>query len=150
MSNRVLATEASFAGRWPISGERNSGHERSALILTDDDHVSGNLPSLVEQCGLEPICLSSIGQLRTGALDDRATLILCDDVLPDGDFRDALRILTAAARTIPVIVFSRIADWDSYLRAVRLGAYDCMRYPFRNAELQWILRQIIGAPPAKA
>lgn len=152
MNNRMVLAgeEVSFAGRSPITRGPNSGYERSALILAGDGHAIGNLPSLVEKCGLNPVCLSSVGELRTGALDDRATLILCEDVLPDGDFRDAIRVVTAAARKIPVIVFSRIADWDSYLRAVRLGAYDCMRYPFRSGELQWILKQIISAPPSKA
>ncbi|MGB9464373.1 MAG: hypothetical protein WBR10_04620, partial [Candidatus Acidiferrum sp.] len=75
--------------------------------------------------------------------------LLCEEVLPDGNFRDALRILATAARKIPVIVFSRIADWDSYLQAVRLGAYDCVRYPFRSGELRWILGQITRANQVK-
>jgi DNA-binding NtrC family response regulator len=84
-----------------------------------------------------------------GALDERTALLLCEQVLPDGDFRDALRILAAAARKIPVIVFSRIAGWDTYLQAVKLGAHDCLRYPFRRGELKWILGQIIGAQHTK-
>lgn len=153
MSSRSFsaASGTTFEGRWP-NGVRHAtgGYERSALILTGDEHASERVPSLVAECGLEPICIGSVGELRTGALDKSTALILCEDVLPDGDFRDVLRVLTAAARKIPVIVFSRFADWDSFLRAVRLGAYDCMRYPFGSRELQWILRQIIRTPQTKA
>jgi DNA-binding NtrC family response regulator len=149
MSSHSLSTVdgARVEPRWPDGGRHaTGGYDRSALILTGDEHASENLPSQVAECGLEPVCLGSVGELRTGALDKSATLILCQDDLPDGDFRDVLRFLTAVARKIPVIVFSRIADLDSYLRAVRLGAYDCTRYPFRSGELQWILRQILRAP----
>lgn len=152
MSGQILsAGNASvLEERWPAWGERTAdGYERSALILTGDEQAGEGLPSLVTECGLEPVRLSSLGELRTGALDERAAVLLCEEVLPDGNFRDALRILATAARKIPVIVFSRIADWDSYLQAVRLGAYDCVRYPFRSGELRWILGQITRANQVK-
>jgi DNA-binding NtrC family response regulator len=135
--------------RCPVSSGRTAIDERSALILAGDEHACMNLPAIVFACGFEPLRLDSIGELRTGALDDRAALVLCEEVLPDGDFRDALHIVRMAASEIPVIVFSRIADWDSYLRAVRLGAYDCLRYPFRRGELQRIVTQMMGAAQAK-
>jgi DNA-binding NtrC family response regulator len=153
MSSRSFTTTdgTTLEQRWLAGGRHTTGgYERTALILTSDEHATERVPPMLAECGLEPICLSSIGELRTGALDKSAALILCEDVLPDGDFRDVLRVLTAAARKIPVVVFSRFADWDAYLRAVRLGAYDCMRYPFHSRELQWILRQIMRAQQARA
>jgi DNA-binding NtrC family response regulator len=153
MSSRsfTASDEPTFERRWSDGGRNTTGgYERSAVILTGDKHASERVPPLLADCGFEPICLGSVGELRTGALDKSAVLILCEDVLPDGDFRDVLRVLAAVPRKIPVIVFSRFADWDSYLRAVRLGAYDCMRYPFRSGELEWILRQIIWTPRTKA
>jgi DNA-binding NtrC family response regulator len=153
MSSRsfIAADKATFERHWSDGGRHTTGgYERSAVILTSDEHASERVPPMLAECCFEPICLDSVGELRTGALDKRAALILCEDVLPDGDFRDVLRVLAATARKIPVIVFSRFADWDSYLRAVRLGAYDCMRYPFRSGELEWILRQIIWTPRTKA
>lgn len=136
---------------WPRRGGRTAGgYEKSALILTGDEQACENLAPALTECGFEPVRLGFVGELRTGALDERAALLLCEQFLPDGDFRDALRILTIAAKKIPVIVFSRIADWDSYLQAVKLGAFDCLRYPFRHGELQWILGQIHRAQHSKA
>jgi DNA-binding NtrC family response regulator len=136
---------------WPGRGGRTAGgYEKSALILTADEQACENLAPALTECGFEPVRLGSVGELRMGALDGRAALLLCEQFLPDGDFRDVLRVLTVAAKKIPVIVFSRIADWDSYLQAMRLGAYDCLRYPFRCGELQRILRQIIRAQHTNA
>ena len=136
---------------WPGRGGRAAGgYEKSALILTADEQACENLAPALTECGFEPVRLGSVGELRMGALDGQAALLLCEQFLPDGDFRDALRVLTVAAKKIPVIVFSRIADWDSYLQAMRLGAYDCLRYPFRCGELQRILRQIIRAQHTNA
>jgi DNA-binding NtrC family response regulator len=134
----------------PVCGGRTAGgYERSALILAADEQACENLAPVVTECGFEPVRLGSVGELRMGALDERTALLLCEQVLPDGDFRDALRILAAAARKIPVIVFSRIAGWDTYVQAVKLGAHDCLRYPFRRGELKWILGQIIRAQHTK-
>lgn len=153
MSSRVLSTGdgSLLEQRWPACGGRTaSGYERCALILTGDEEAGESLSPLVTECGLEPVCLGSLGELRTSALDERAALVLCEEVLPDGNFRDALRILAAVVRKVPVIVFSRIADWDSYLQAMKHGAYDCLRYPFRSGELQWILGQIIRGRQTRA
>lgn len=128
----------------------NQRHEKSALILTGDDRVGENLPAIVSECELDPVRACSVGELRLGALDKRTALVLCEEVLPDGDFRDALRIVSSIARRVPVLVFSRVADWDTYLRAMRLGAYDCLRFPFRSGELQRIVRQIVGIPRQNA
>jgi len=48
------------------------------------------------------------------------SLLLCEEQLPDGTFRDALNFLSGTTRHIPMIVFSRIAEWENYLEAVRL------------------------------
>jgi len=116
---------------------------KRALILTGDPHAKEALPPLIIACGFEPVRLSAIGDLRTGGLDSAAVLLLCEESLPDGDFRDALRILNHSARKIPVIVFSQLADWDGYLRAMQAGAFDFLRYPFLSGELQRVLRLVV-------
>jgi DNA-binding NtrC family response regulator len=114
-----------------------------ALILTGDEKASSSLPGLVQQCGLEPLSLSTMAALRSCRLNSRISLLLCEERLPDGTFRDALGFLRGMAQPIPVIVFSRIAEWENYLEAMRQGAYDCLRYPFRTGELQWIIGRML-------
>jgi len=41
------------------------------------------------------------------------------------------------------VVFSRLGEWDHYLEAIRLGAFDCLRYPFRTGELRWVVNRAL-------
>jgi DNA-binding NtrC family response regulator len=114
-----------------------------ALILTADECASATLPGIIQQSGLQPIAIGTIRHLRSYRLNSAISLLLCEDRLPDGTFRDALNVLRGMERRTPVIVFSRIAEWENYLEAVRCGAYDCLRYPFRAGELQRIIFQLL-------
>lgn len=115
-----------------------------ALILTGDEAAAAILPGIVRPCGLQPISIGTLAYLRSYHRNSTISLLLCEEQLPDGTFRDALNFLDGTARHIPVIVFSRIAEWENYLEAVRCGAYDCLRYPFRSGELERIICQIHG------
>lgn len=122
---------------------RNSLSVGRALILAADEIASATLPVLILQSGLQPISMCSVTKLRSCKLQSPISLLLCEERLPDGNFRDALGCLRQAGQRTPMIVFSRTAEWENYLEAVRCGAYDCLRYPFRAGELQQIIRVML-------
>jgi DNA-binding NtrC family response regulator len=122
---------------------RSSMTIRRALILTGDEAAAAILPGIIQQSGLQPISIATLAYLRSYRWNSTISLLLCEERLPDGTFRDALNFLGGTARHIPVIVFSRIAEWENYLEAVRVGAYDCLRYPFRTGELERLICQIL-------
>lgn len=117
--------------------------QRSVIILTADENASLELPKLALQCGLEPVSLGRIADLKSCLLNSRVSLVLCEERLPDGSFHEALQFLRSITRSVPLIVFSRMAEWENYLEAMRFGAYDCLRYPFRRGELQWIVGRML-------
>jgi DNA-binding NtrC family response regulator len=118
-----------------------------ALILTADEAAAAILPRVIQESGLQPISIGTLADLRSYHWNSTISLLLCEEQLPDGTFRDALNFLAGMARHIPVIVFSRIAEWENYLEAVRCGAYDCLRYPFRSGELERIICQMLEQQP---
>jgi len=125
---------------------RRSMTIRRALILTADEAAAAILPGIIQQSGLLPISIATLAYLRSYHWNSTISLLLCEEQLPDGTFRDALNFLGGTARHIPVIVFSRVAEWENYLEAVRCGAYDCLRYPFRPGELERLICQILEQP----
>ena len=127
--------------------EERGGSISSGLILTADKQATEQLTHQMAECGLQSVCLGSLLELQVSTLNCNSALLLCEESLPDGTFRDALRVIQSIGRRIPVIVFSRIADWESYLEAVRFGAYDCLRYPFRKGELRWIVARMLRTSP---
>ena len=136
--NNLLVT-----GRLVSDGTHRSTIVGRALILTADPTALANLPGLVQESGLQPISMSTIAQLRSYRLNDAISLMLCEKRLRDGTFRDALEFCRGMAQRVPVIVFSRLAEWEDYLEALRCGASDCLRYPFRTGELRWIIGRLL-------
>jgi len=43
------------------------------------------------------------------------------------------------AGAIPVVVFSRLAEWDAYLGAINSGAFDYIACPIDSVETERIL-----------
>jgi DNA-binding NtrC family response regulator len=69
-------------------------------------------------------------------------LIFCDELLPDGHDRD---LLSATSReTLPcVIVTDRETNWEAYLQATKLGAFDIVRCPLELPDIELVLIRAI-------
>jgi DNA-binding NtrC family response regulator len=67
-------------------------------------------------------------------------VVFCHDTLPDGDFRGVV----SAAKPTPVVVLSRLAEWDHYLAALRAGAFDYIACPPDSAETERIVWSAIA------
>jgi len=86
--------------------------------------------------------LLSTVELRSCIRKSDISVLVCEEVLLDGNYKEVLH-LSRSVGHIPVVVFSRLADWDQYLEAIRLGAFDCLRYPFRTGELRWVISRAL-------
>lgn len=125
------------------ASEYPQASRRTALVLGADAEACNAASEALETRGLATLRLWRVADLRSAMFED-AGLLLCEDVLPDGDFRDILKLSLSQEAAVPVIVFSRLADWDQYLAAVRLGAHDLLRFPFRTGELQWVAERALA------
>jgi DNA-binding NtrC family response regulator len=70
-------------------------------------------------------------------------LVFCDENLPDGSYRDLLSARPAEQKTPPVVITTRVGDWEDYLEATRLGAYDMIRCPLQTNDVQSIVTRAI-------
>lgn len=99
------------------------------------------LTSVLHQDGLDPICTSTVRECRELITKENVALVFCDKHLADGDYRDVLsatRSLKSAAR---VVVTFPESDWDGYLEAMRLGAFDVIASPCRPTDVEWMVSQ---------
>jgi DNA-binding NtrC family response regulator len=53
------------------------------------------------------------------------SVVLCSDSLTDGTYADVISV----AKPVPVVVYSRLADWGGYFEALNAGAFDYIAYP---------------------
>jgi DNA-binding NtrC family response regulator len=116
---------------------------RKALMLAIDPGASQCIGEALDRCGFEPVLLSTIAELRSWIRKSDISVLVCEEVLRDGNYKDVLRVSRGVRSHIPVVVFSRLAEWDQYLEAIRLGAFDCLRYPFRTGELRWVVNRAL-------
>ena len=74
------------------------------------------------------------------------SVVFCTDILSDGDLRAVIGEVKKSRAEAPVIVLSRLADWDAYLRAIGAGAFDYIASPPDSAETERILRSALTEP----
>lgn len=81
-------------------------------------------------------CAEARRLLKGTAID----LVLTDAVLPDGTWRDAVRLVGKIAEGTPVIVMSRIVSMRLYLDTQDGGAADFIVPPLSGRELGYVLK----------
>ncbi len=114
------------------------------LVVSSNLEARRNLTRILEGQGTDLLCASNIHsaiELLEREAGHSIGLIFCDRDLPDGNFRDFLTVLRSLKNKTRVVVASRLADWDEYLDAMRLGAFDVIAAPCHPTEVGWILIQ---------
>ncbi len=112
----------------------------SGLVVSADDRIRGALGEALLLCGIDPALAASIAEARKLLVTGDAAVILCQDILPDGNYTDLLQLEQRTSKNIPIIVVSRIGDWADYFTAMDLGAYDFLAFLLVPDELQRIVR----------
>jgi len=121
-----------------------SGHRDDARQITQMLHA---LPVAVDHA-------ASLQHARAQLRRDEYDVILTEAALPDGTWRDALRLARECPNELEVIVTDPHADARLWAEALNVGAYDLIAQPFYEPEVRRILynacsrRTGMGAPIA--
>lgn len=105
------------------------------LVVCGDVECSDKMVAAVRRRGLETMCCSRVEDARSLMSRKRFSLVFTSDILPDGQVHSVIEV----AGTMPVIVFSRRAEWDAYLGALNQGAFDYIACPPDASETERIL-----------
>jgi len=89
---------------------------------------------------LETLICPSVQGARTVAVRPDIAVVFCDDVLPDGSYRELLAALPRMTRKVPVVVVMSGADRDrTYREAMEEGAFDVIPSPCSKQDVQWVV-----------
>jgi DNA-binding response OmpR family regulator len=66
-------------------------------------------------------------------------VVVCDQHLRDGDWRDLLNDLQSESPAPPLVVSSRLADDRLWAEVLNLGGYDLLTNPFAPAEVSRVV-----------
>ena len=72
----------------------------------------------------------------TTLLRRQPSLILCEQDLPDGSWRDLVRVTADSDGAPPIVVVSRDADERLWAEVLNVGGYDLLVKPFDTSEVR--------------
>ena len=117
------------------------------LIVATDSIPCEKTEEIVRRLGLHSTNCGSLTEARACTGEHPFRFVLCSDDLPDCTLRTAVRVLAASTGGVPVIVLSHLADWDAYIRALGIGAFDYIACPPDPTEAERILRLALAEDP---
>ena len=107
---------------------------KKILIVEDDAHINKMLCELLMQNGFRPTAAYSGTEALLNLKSGGFSLVLLDLMLPG---KTGEEVLQEARRTsgAPIIVLTAMADKETTVKLLRLGADDFLAKPFDNDEL---------------
>lgn len=112
------------------------------LLACSDVGCRTALGNVLAQCGLEVTTAVNSVEVRAVVARRPVNLVLCEAALRGGGFREVIQLMNATRLGIPLVVCSRLGEWDEYLEAMQLGAFDFMAAPYRLSEVEFILNRV--------
>lgn len=111
------------------------------LVASSDLERRRNLMQTLTRQGLDPIGVSNVAECKQVLAKGRVGLVFCDHHLSDGTYRELLESPRSTADKLRLVVTSRHPDWDEYLEAMRVGAFDVIASPCRPTDVEWMVIQ---------
>lgn len=113
---------------------------RSILILSPDQQSRDKIVASLRKFNLNERCCSDCGEAQKLLRRHKFDIVLCSDSLADGKYADVI----TAAKPVPVVVFSRQADWGPYVAALDAGAFDYVACPPQTGEMDRIVASALN------
>ena len=113
------------------------------VIASADMEERRALCNILKKQGLEPIVASSVRECEEILVQENVGLIFCARSLADGDYRALLIAPRHAGRKTRIVIVNRLTNWDEYLDAMRLGAFDVISAACRPTDVEWMILQAL-------
>jgi DNA-binding NtrC family response regulator len=111
------------------------------LVASSELENRRALADILEKEGYDTICVSKASECKEVLQARKVGLVFCDRRLSDGSYRDVVAAARASQGKTRVVVTSRLADWNEYLEALHLGAFDLIASPCRPTDVLWAILQ---------
>lgn len=106
------------------------------LILDDEEQFTEELSEFFQNSGFEAYEANTHAKAQELLKKHEIDLLILDVRLPGINGLDVLKEVKAQYPAMEVIVVSAHGDMDTVIKAMRLGAFDYLRKPFRHIDIQ--------------
>ena len=108
----------------------------NVLILDDEKRFTEELAEFLGNSGFQALEANSVSYGLSLLKSQSIDLLILDVRLPGFDGLDILKDVKSTYPDIEVIVVSAHGDMDTVIKAMRLGAFDYLRKPFRHLDIR--------------
>ena len=123
-------------------------NDKEILVIASDPETRRALSSILQTQGLKSVQASQLSEGRALLETQPVGMVFCERHLADGTYLDLLPTVQSKAGNVPVVVTSRLADWDEYLEALRHGAVDLIPSPCKKSDVTSALAQALNEKSA--
>lgn len=109
------------------------------IVASPDLENRKHLTEILVKIGIDPLRASTIRECQEMYEQRRVGLIFCDARLADGTCEEFLKQYPRGGPRPRVVLTSRTADWDEFMRATRLGAFDVICVPCYPTDVEWMV-----------
>jgi DNA-binding NtrC family response regulator len=106
------------------------------LILDDEKHFTEELAEFLDLSGHQVFEANTVADGMAILDKNMVDLLILDIRLPGANGLDILKKVKEDKPLLEVIVVSGHGDMDTVIKAMRLGAFDYLRKPFRHIDIQ--------------
>jgi len=111
------------------------------LILDDEKQFTEELSGFFLDSDFTPFEANTVAEGKKILNDHEIDLLILDVRLPGANGLDVLKEVKVQYPYMEVIIISAHGDMDTVIKAIRLGAFDYLRKPFRFIDIQIALER---------
>lgn len=111
------------------------------LILDDEKQFTEELSSFFQDSSFEPFEANTVEDGRRILKRFEIDLLILDVRLPGANGLDILKEVKIQYPNMEVVIVSAHGDMDTVIKAMRLGAFDYLRKPFRFIDIQMVIER---------
>lgn len=109
------------------------------LVASSSMENRRSLVRILEPLSLNVLSCSALNQAQEVLSRQEVLLVFCDEFLGDGSYRDLLQVDKVRRGNLRIVVTVSTGEWDEYLEAMRLGAFDTVRFPLQPTDVELVV-----------
>ena len=111
-------------------------NKMKVLVIDDEENFTEEMHEFLTKAGYESYTANTAAAGLTLLLEQEMDLLILDIRLPGSNGLEILKDVKAEYPKLEVIIVSGHGDMDSVIKAMRAGALDFLRKPFRQVDIQ--------------
>jgi DNA-binding NtrC family response regulator len=115
------------------------------VLVSPDLEVQQAFAGVLGLWGLAPIVASSVREAEEIVDRHPVSLVFYSDEFPEDTGMDGfIRRASRPSTKVPVVVVSRLDDWEHWVSFLRRGAFDYVLYPLSEVEIARVVKNALN------